>query len=333
MRRWVAWTVLAVWIATVLAVLIADHTHPATTAQISLSVREFSFRTNASHILGPSDDAQFLLAGLSSLQIQFNAEQTITTDGVPIRARSIQIDGDPSASCTFYRVRNSGLDLNGPSILTLGAPSTAGTRSFNLKVHGALSGHLTSRPGEAGLKAGFECTRAHIGGAPAGNILVGFSPQGGDSVYFATSSDAQLGFEVTAQSEIGDTQIPITGEVRFSHIDPHTLEEKTVLLKNKNEVSFEKLGKSATLDESDLLVLEPKNEFYLSQFIVKDGVHLSLHGVARDLRAGAGASALETLMPSTLDHLDNIKRIYGIVPSIVALILGILEKMGLLREK
>jgi len=43
------------------------------------------------------------------------------------------------------------------------------------------------------------------------------------------------------------------------------------LLKNKNEVSFEKVGKSVTLDEADLLVVVPKNEFYVTQFTVETG--------------------------------------------------------------
>jgi len=322
-----------VWIATVLAVLIATHTHPATTAKVSLSVKEVSFRTNASRILGPSDEEQLLVSGVGSLQIQLNSAQTVTISEPSFQATSIQIEGEPFASCTFYRVRSGGLDLNGPSIITLGVARTAGTKSFSLKAHGSLSGHLTSRPSAAGLKPGFECTRVHVNGSPVGSVTASFSPQGGDSISFTTSPDAQLSFDLTAQSEIGDTQIPILDEVRFSHIDPRTSAEKTVLLKNKNEVSFEKVGKSVTLDEADLLVVAPTNDFYLSQFAIKDGIHLSLHGVARDVRAGAGASDLATLMPSSLDHLDNVKRIYGVVPSIVALILGILEKMGLLPGK
>ncbi len=332
-RRWLAWTIGGVWSATVLAVLIANHTHPATTAKVSISVKEFSFRTNASHILGPSDEQQLLVSGVGSLQIQLNSAQTVTTGGAPFQATSIQIEGEPFASCTFYRVRSGGLDLSGPSIITFAVPSPAGTKSFSLKVHGSLSGHLTSRPGEAGLRPGFECTRVHANGSPVGSVAASFSPQGGDSIFFATSSDAQLSFDLTAQTEIGDTQIPILDEVRFSHIDPRTLAEKTVLLKNKNEASFEKVGKSVTLDEADLLVVNPKNEFYLSQFSVGDGIHLSMHGVARDVRAGAGTSDLATLMPTWFDHLDSTKRTYGVVPSIVALILGILEKMGLLPGK
>jgi hypothetical protein len=77
----------------------------------------------------------------------------------------------------------------------------------------------------------------------------------------------------------------------------------------------------------------PRNNFYLRQFTVKDGVQVSLHGIVRDVRTGAGASGLETLVPSAFDHLDNVKRIYGVVPALVAFILGILEKMGGLPER
>jgi hypothetical protein len=332
-RRWLAWTIVGVWIATVLALLVATHTYPATTARVSLSVREISFRTNASHILGPSDEEQLLVSGVGSVQIQLNSLQKVTTDESSFPATSIQVEGQPSGSCTFYRIRSSGLDLDGPSILTFGVPSTVKTRSFNLKVHGPLSGHLTSRPGEAVLKPGFECTRVRVNGGPVGRVAVSFSPQGGDSIFFSTSPDPQISFDLAAESQIGDTQIPIIAEVRFSHINPHTQEEKTVLLPNKNEISFEEVGKNVPLDESDLLVVAPKHEFYLSQFTVQDGVHLTLHGVARNVRKGPGASDLPTVMPSSLDHLDNVKRIFGIAPSIVGFILGILERMGLLAEK
>jgi hypothetical protein len=337
LRRWLAWTIGGVWVATALAVLIATRIHPSTTANVSLSLREISFRTNASRILGPSDEEQLLISGVGSLQIQLNTPQTIQTGGPPVEATSLQIDGEPSASCTLYQVHSSGFDLTGPAIITLGVPSIAATRSFNLKVHGPFRGNLTSRSGEHDLKPGLECTRVHVNGGPPGNMTVSFSPQGGDSIFFATS-DAQLTFDLTPQSEIGDTQIPILKEIRFSHIDAHTSEEKTVLLKPpagyKNEVSFEKLNKSVTINDADLLVVVPKkNDFYLRQFTVKDGVQVSLHGIVRDVRTGAGVTDLATLMPSSFDHLDNVKRIYGVVPALVAFILGILEKMGGLPER
>jgi hypothetical protein len=332
-RRWLAFTIGSVWIATILAVFIASRTHPATRAKVVLSVREISFRTNAGHILAPSDEEQLLVSGVETLRIQLKSVQAITTVHSSFPATLIQIDGEPSASCTFYRVRSGGLDLSEASIVRFTVPNITATRSFSLKVHGALSGRLTSRPGEAGLNPGVECTRVRMNGVLVEHVAVPFSPQGGDAIFLATSSDAQLSFDLAPQNEIGDTQLPILGEVRLSHIDPRTSVEKTVLLKNKNEVSFEKLGKIVPLDEADILVVDPKNEFYVDQFMVRDGIHLSLRGVARDIRAGAAASDLATLMPSSLDHLDNLRRIYGIVPSIVGLILGILEKMGVLPGK
>jgi hypothetical protein len=110
-------------------------------------------------------------------------------------------------------------------------------------------------------------------------------------------------------------------------VDPRTSEEKSVLLNPPPHISFEKLDKKVTLDDADLLVVLPKRDFYLRQFTVKDGIHLSFHGVVADVRAGAGANDLETLMPSFFDHIDNLKRIYGVIPVLVTLILGVMEKM------
>jgi hypothetical protein len=160
-----------------------------------------------------------------------------------------------------------------------------------------------------------------------------FSPQGGDSIFFATATDAQLNFDVTHNNEVGDTQIPIVNEVRLSHIDPRTMQEKTILLKNNNHILFEELNKTIVLGETDLVEVVPENEFYLSQFTVLDGVHLTLHGLVREVRRGAGASNLASVMPSSFDYLDNLKRIYGIVPSMIGLLLGILDKMRLLPER
>ena len=231
LRRWLAWTVAGVWIAIALVVLVTIRMHPSTVASASLSVRQFTFRTNARRVLGPSNVEQLLISGVSSLQIQLNSAQVIKIGGAPLQATSLDIQGEPSASCSFYHVRSGGLEMAGPSIITLGAPRTGRRTSFNLKVHGPLRANLTSQPNQSGLKAGFECKRVHVNGSPTGDVEASLSPQGGDSIFFSTSSDARLDFDLTSQSEIGDTQIPILGEIRFSEIDPHTSEEKTVLLK------------------------------------------------------------------------------------------------------
>jgi hypothetical protein len=333
MRRWLAWTIASVWILTLVAVIVASYIHPATAAKISLSVKEISFRTNASQILGPSDQDQLLISGVATLHIQLNNSRPVVVGTTSLHTSALQIEGEPHATCTFYRVRSGGLDLTAPSIITLGVPRTIGPTSFTLKVHGPLSGRLSSRPEEHGLKTGFECARVHTNGGPVGTVSAYFSPQGGDSIFFSTASDAQLSFDVTRNNEVCDTQIPIVNEVRLSHTDPRTMQEKTVLLKNNNHILFEEFNKTVALDETDLLEVAPKNEFYLSQFIVMDGVHLTLHGLVRDVRRGSGGSNLGSVMPSLFDHLDNMKRIYSIVPSMVGLLLGILDKMRLLPER
>lgn len=331
-RSWIGWTIGGIWILTALAVFIATRMHPATAANVLLSVREFSFRTNATSILGPSNQEQLLVSGVGSLRIEFTSPQLINVSGKSVHATALIVEGESSASCSFYLVRSGSLALGAPSTITLGAANAEGGRSFSMKVHGPLSGDLTSRPSEGNLKPGFECKRVRVNGAPAGDVEGAFSSQGGDSISFATS-DARLDFVLAAQSEIGDTQIPVLGELHFFTVDPRTSEVKTVLLPGQNEVTFERLDKKVTINEGDLLVVTPEDNFYLRKFTVKDGIQLSLHGVARDVRAGAGVGDMQTRMPSAFDHLDNAKRIYGVIPALVTLILGVLEGLGLLRKK
>jgi hypothetical protein len=325
------------WIATALAIIVAANVHPSTTANASLSVRKVSFRTSAKHILSPSIEEQLLISRVGTLQIRGNHMQIIGTGSHLSPAKSLNVLGEPSASCSFYRIRSGPLDLSGPSIVTLEWMDTSGGKSFSLAVHGSISGTLTSQPSESHSKPGFTCTRVRVNGGPAGNVEVKLSPEGTDSIFFVTSFDARLDFDPMPESEIGDTQVPILDEIRFSDVDPRTSEEKTVLLKPppgyKNEVSFENLDKKVILDDADLLALHPENNFYLRQFTVKDGLQLEMHGVVTDVRVGAGAGDLQTCVPSLFDHLDNKKRVYGLIPAVAALILGVLEKMGVLRGK
>ncbi len=331
-RSWVGWIIAGVWILTALAVFIATRMHPATDADIRLSVSEFPFLTDSRDLLRPSNEEQLLVSGLGSMRIQFKDTATVSAGGKPLQAELLQIQGEPSASCSLYLVRSSGFELDGKSNVTLAWIRGEAGQSFAMKVHGPLSGSLTSSPGQGDQKPGFECRRVRVNGSEAGNLEGSFSPQGGDSI-FLTTSDSRLDFVLPPQSEIGNTQIPILEELRLYTVDPRTHEPKTVLLKNKNEVVFEKLKLTRTINDADLLTVSPEKNFYLRQFTVKDGVHLSLHGVIRDIRAGAGPGDMESLMPSAFDHLDNAKRIYGVIPALVAMILGVLEKLGWLGKK
>jgi hypothetical protein len=332
-RPWVAWLIAGIWAATALGVWIATRIHPPTTANLSVNTRKISFLTNASHILGSSNEEQLLVSGVSSMQIQFNSAQTVRVGGSLKQLSSLQAEGGSRAACSFYQVRSSGFEVQGSAVITFEVVDISKPRSFSLKSHGFMNDNLSSRPSESGLQPGFECKGMRVNGEPTGEVEGSFSAAGGDSIYLATSPDARLDFWLAGRSDVSDTQIPVLNELRFSEIDPRTSEEKSVLLKPAPEVTFERVKQKATLDPADLLVVVPKNNFYLRQITVEDGIHVSLHGVVREIRSGAGAKGLTTLMPSAFDHMDSAVRIYGAIPALAGLILGILEKMGFLGKK
>jgi hypothetical protein len=333
LRPWVACLIISVWAGTALAVLVAAHIHPATTANLSVHTRKISFRTNAARILGQSDEDQLLVSGVSSLQIQFNKARAIRVGDTSLQSASLEAEGDSFTSCSLYLVRSSGFEVRGPAVITLEVLDVSKEKSFSMKAHGVLNDNLSSLPSERGLQPAFECRGLRVHGGQAVDIEGRFSPQGGDTIFFATTLDARLDFSLAGHTDVSDTQIPILGEVRFSEIDPGTSEEKSVLLQPAPEIIFEKVNKKATTNSSDLLVVVPQNAFYLRQFTVKSGIQLSLHGSIRQLLAGAGANDLATLMPSSFDHLSNISRIYGTIPAIAGLLLGILERIGALGKK
>jgi hypothetical protein len=333
-RRWITWAIIgATWAGTALAVAIASRIHPATIANISLNTKRISFRTSANHIFGPSNEEQLLVSGVGMLRIQFDSLQSITIGGHAAKASSLEIQGGPSTSCSFYQVRSGGLELSGPAIITLDKPNIAENRSFSLQAHGALSSNFSSRPGDAGSKPGFECQEVHVNGGPAVDLEGTFSPKGGDSIFLATSNDPRLDFVTAPHSEVGDTQIPILEGLRFSEIDPGSGEEKSVLLKPPPEIVFETVNRKVTVDDADLLVVVPQTNFYLRRFAIENGIQLSLHGSVQEVKEGPGSSGLETVMPSAFDQLDYEKRIYGGIPSLVALILAVVERMGGLQKR
>ncbi len=332
-RPWVACLVGFVWVATALGVWIATRIHPSTMADISVNTRKLSFLTNASRILGPSNEEQLMVSGVGSLQIQFNVAQTVTIGGSPKHVVSLHAEGEPRATCSFYQVRSSGFEVMGSAVVTLEVANVSRPGSFSLKSHGLMSANLSSRPAESKVQPGFECRGLRLDGGPAGEVEGPFSPTGGDSIYVATSPDARLDFSLSGHGDVSDTQIPVLSELRFSEIEPGTSEEKSVLLKPAPEVVFEKVKQKVVLNAADLLVVVPQKNFYLRQFTVADGIHVSLRGVVRELRSGPGAKGLTTLMPSSFDHMDSVTRIYGAIPAIAGLLLGILERMNLLGKK
>lgn len=111
-------------------------------------------------------------------------------------------------------------------------------------------------------------------------------------------------------------------------------QEKTVLVSppagQKNAITFDALDRTLDIPDADLLLIRPQSNFYLKRIDAKDSIEANFNGNVQDIQLGAGPSDLKSVMPSLFDHLSAQKKIYGVVPGIVALILGILEKMKLL---
>jgi hypothetical protein len=334
MRRWVKWTVAAALIGTVVLAFVLTLIHPETSVNVSLTVREISFRTNATRIFSPANEEQFIISRVAAVRIQGTGIKIkVGTD--QFVENLVEIEGDLSASCNFYNVRSSIVNLNGDSILTLFWLEQPGGSSFGLRSHGSLNGSLTAQP-IAEYKSGFSCARVRLNGRPVSTVEGEFSSE--DTVYFASANDAQIDYRVISGSNIGDSQIPIVGDLRFSHITPgDSQEEKTVLLTpasgQSNEISFEEVNNTIKISDSDLLMIRPTQGFYLRQFKIDNGIQLSLHGLVKDVLVGAGPNDMKSKMPSLFDELDKKGRVFVVIPGIVALLLGILEKLGVLPRQ
>jgi hypothetical protein len=333
MRPWVAWLVVGIWAGTVAGVLLASSVYPATTANLVVNTRRVAFETDAKQILSQSDEEQLLVTGLRSLHIEFAGANRIHVNGASVDTTSLSAEGDAAASCSLYLVRSHGFEVREPTMITLEALGTAKTNFFSLKSHGAVYDSLASLPDTRGLQSGIVCTGLRIGGGPSANVEARFTPAGGDSIFLATTADTRFDITTGGHSEIGDTQIPMLSEVRFSEVDPQTLQEKSVLLQPPPEITFEDVDKKVTSNSADLLVVSPKQDFYLRRFTVDNGIHLSMHGAVRQIRVGAGDGDLRTLMPSAFTRLSNSARLFSAIPAIAGLLLSILDKAGVLGKK
>jgi hypothetical protein len=336
MRRWVILTVLAVWSVTALGVWISTLVHPPGAAEATLSTSEVEFRTDAHSILGPSDQEELLVSELTALEIRGN-ELRIKVNGVDSPGGAFRLIGDPHASCSFAGVRSSSLQLAEPTTITLLWTPQAGQRSISLKTHGTVRGTITSQPSNADSTASFTCTRVHVNDGPASNVDGIFSKAGGDSLSFLTARDSRLDLSPVSSSELGDTQINVLSAIRFTHIDPLSAEEKTVLLTPPtgriNRIEFETPPKHVAIPAGDLLLITPRKDFFLRRFSIQDGIQLDFQGPVLDVRIGPGSTDLVTCMPTMFDLFKSQEVMWGLIVSITGVLIGILEKMEILRKK
>jgi hypothetical protein len=325
-------------------ILILCQLHPPTSVNASLRVKEISFSTDSPAIFSSENLNQFVISGVSSVILQGTGIK-LDKDSQPQFDNQLTLRGNPVGSCTFYNVRISPIHFIGNPVLTLLWPKNAGDLTFAMKSHGVIRGTITAQP-SAKLKSGFVCARMSAKEEQTVTVEGEFSDQ--DSIDFVTANDVQLNFRGTGDSDFEDTQIAVLDDMRFSHVEiqqaqgegvQRRQEEKTVLLPpapgQSNELLFETVNKNVKVNDADLLTIRTDSDFYIRKFSVNRGIQLSLHGVVKDVSVGAGLRDLKSQMPSLFEELDGQKRTFTVIPGIVALILGLLEKLGVLpgREK
>jgi hypothetical protein len=276
---------------------------------------------------------QLLLTSPARLTIRGQSIQ-IQTDSESKTVATLDVRGGVGASCAFYKVRASSIQLGGESLLTMEVPDSIEGSGISIKSHKAFEGTMTSSHGSNGA-SGFVCTRVIVDGSLRQRLNGTFSPGGGDTAYFATAADARIDLRTTT-SPISGTQLPVLSDFRISHIDTDTEDEQSVLLAPpenlKNEITFEAVNKVIPLTLGDLLMIQPAESLYLREFHVERGLQVSFHGKVSDIKVGAGPGDLRSTMPSLLEQLDHQKLVLLAIPALAGLIIGALEKMGVLSK-
>jgi hypothetical protein len=332
-RSWLAWIIAAIWIFTSVGVLIASHVHPESEARATLNVSEISFSTDASRLFGPTQDREIVVSGIASVEIQGAGIRLSRRNATRETFEKVSLRGDRKSTCVFYNVRGGGLFLSRPSRIALIWNRTSSTLPLGVESASVASMTLTSQPGKSGLT----CTRVHFGESQeTGTLNAVFSEGGGDSISLLTSEDSRVDLGPSSGSQIQATQIPILSTVRFTHVDPRGTKEESVLLSGSsssdvNQIAFLSTSKTVNMD-ADLFVIRPRGGFYIKSISVTNGIHLILEGPVLDAQKGPGGSALSSVMPTALDRLLNEKGAFALVPSLVALIVGLLEKMGVIPK-
>lgn len=341
LRTGVKWLVGGLWAATTLTILVLLQIHPRTSVQASLNLAEISFWTSAQQLLSPLAEQQLLVSGIAAIDLA-GPELTVEINGHTQHAGgTLRFIGHQSSSCSFYRVESSSLRLTQPMTHLTLVPreSTHRGDDFTFRSHGAVTAELTTQPRSGQLVSAFECDNIGPADRDGGEVSGTFSVSGGDSAVVTSAPDAQLDFRGTTGSSIDDTGIRIANPIRFSHIDPGppSVEKSTLLDSSaaaKNQIIFTALpNRAISLEKGDLLLISPGKEFYLKRFETAPGeMRAVLQGSVQDVQSGAGPADLHSQMPSLFDHLDSWKRFYSVIPAIVGLVLGVLEKMGLLPK-
>jgi hypothetical protein len=336
MRGWIRWTIIAVWVITAAVVLVLTQLQLPVTSSISVRTREISLGVNPALLLSASEESQISISG--------PAKFALVTSG-PNGAQTLDVDAHTAASsCTFYLVHTDSLSLvdvpagsSGEERITLLWPENADESTFAVRMSQHVAGTLAAAHG-AGGHSSFVCSG--VTSSVAGEDTLSGNLADDDGSSFRTRGASQIIEHQIPGSPLESTNLHVADKVWVAHFD--TLPAKhaiATLLKplpnRKNQVLFDGLGKNVEFNVADIIEVTPGDHFDIRSVIAKNGIQIELHGTVKDLRVGAGSDDLVSCMPSIFDLLDAKKRIIGVIPGIVATIIGILESLGFLprREK
>jgi hypothetical protein len=337
-RPWIAAIVIGVWLLTAAFVWISTVIHPAANVDVSLSVSELRFRTDAHKFLGPAAQREFLVSGIKFLEIR-GSDLKARSDGREVSGNALVLTGDAQASCSFSDVSTSAFESVGPdpdTTVTLDWDPDSSPHSIGFTAHGPLQGTMTSQPSATHSVATFTCARVHMNDGPTMNVDGFFSPAGGDVLHFATGVDSRFDMSPVDPSAVGDTQIHVLDELHLSQTEPRSTEAKSVLLappaQRTNKVVFTDPLKEVPIPSAELLSLNPSKFFFVRKFEIRNGIQVDLSGKVTDIRLGPGSTGMETCMPTLFDHLKGQVVIWAMIASITAAIFGILERAGALPK-
>jgi hypothetical protein len=328
LRPWITWTIASVWVGTAIAVGALSLIHKSTTATLTVHVREVRFPTDPGTIFDPIDQHQFTIAGM--------AEADISTGGSAGSGATLDVKlTDGTSACNFYNVRTGPLKLLAESEIVLLWPKRADVNSFSIRSSGAISGTVIPMS-DGGTDSVFQCSDVE-GGAGSVKMLKGSLSTAFDSS-FLTKGHALLNYHSMTNTLPGEQQVRVSGNMNVFHADfAASKEEKATLLEplpdQFNQVVFDEFSRKVPLSVNDLVIVKPGADFYIRKLVIERGIQIEGHGTVNDILVGAGSQNYKSVMPSLFETLDRQKRLFTVVPSIVAFIAGVLEAVGLLPKK
>jgi hypothetical protein len=322
----IAWVVGATWAATAGVVTFLYFVRPTTTVHVSLLASDLSLPVRSARLFTPSNDVEVVVSEVERLEVFFTANNS---DAGTSPASSVLVGGS-GTSCFFSSTRSSPITLKGDATIRIRATNTANQLGFSVTSDVPMSGELTSQPASGTLRPTYRC----VGKAVPERFEAEVPSDKTAAILYLTASNAAISVAPSAQAASIGSALEIVQPFKIAEVDAVSGEETSALLEGRsvdtNFIIFESLGRKVSLDYRDIIQIAPGGRLRLRGLSVDHGIHADLHGVVSNVRRGSGVGDMETIMPRALDYCLNAKGMLGLIPALVTLVLGILERMHVL---